>query len=169
MKNIVLTGFMGSGKSAVGAELARLTGFSLLEVDDEIERTAGMSISEIFGRFGEERFRDMEAAEIRKLAGTTDTVISTGGGVVMREDNMAVLRRDGVVVYLRAEPATLLERTSRDSDRPLLRCDDPLGRINELLAQRKEQYEKADMIVDTDDKGPEGVAREILRRLGWKR
>ncbi len=169
MKNIVLTGFMGSGKTAVSAELARLTGFSRVEVDDEIERQAGMSISDIFERFGEERFRDMEAEQIRKLAGRGGTIISTGGGAVMREENMAVLRENGVLVYLRAEPRTLLRRTSGNSDRPLLNCPDPLARISELLELRKARYEMADIIVDTDEMVPGAVAGEILKRLRWKR
>jgi shikimate kinase len=168
-KNIVLTGFMGAGKTSVSAELARLTGFSRLEVDEEIERTAGMTITEIFEKYGEPRFREMESEEVRRAAHKKSAIISTGGGAVMREENMGPLRESGLVVYLRARPETVLERTSRNSDRPLLQVEDPLKKINELLGMRKPYYELADLIVDTDDKSPREIAEEILDRMGWKR
>lgn len=169
MKNIVLTGFMGAGKTSVSAELARLTGFARVEVDEEIERSAGMTIPEIFSKCGEPGFREMETAEIKKVAGRRSAIISTGGGAVMKEENMQALRENGVIVYLRAEPHTVFERTSGNSDRPLLQVEDPLKKINELLALRKPYYERADIIVDTDDKNPREVAEEILDRLEWKR
>ncbi len=169
MKNIVLTGFMGAGKTSVSAELARLTGFACVEVDEEIERSAGMSIPEIFLKFGEPRFREMETEEIKRAASKRGAVISTGGGAVMKEENMEALRAGGVVVYLRTEPRTVLERTSGNSDRPLLQVADPMKKIEELLAKRKPYYERADIIVDTDGKNPREVAEEILDRLGWKR
>ena len=169
MRNIVLTGFMGAGKTSVSAELSRLTGLSRVEVDEEIERSEGKSIPGIFSEMGEPAFRDMETREIRRAALKNGAVISTGGGAVMREENMAALREGGVVVYLRAEPRTILERTSRNSDRPLLQVEDPLKRINELLALRRPYYERADLIVDTDGKNPREIAEEILDRLRWKR
>jgi shikimate kinase len=169
VNNIVLTGFMGAGKTSVSAELSRLTGFSRVEVDEEIERSAGKSIPEIFSEMGEPAFRDMETQEIRRAARRNGAVISTGGGAVMRDENMEALREGGAVVYLRAEPRTILERTSGNSDRPLLQVEDPLGRINELLALRKPYYERADVIVDTDGKNPREIAEEILDRLRWKR
>ncbi len=169
MKNIVLTGFMGAGKTSVSAELARLTGFARVEVDEEIERAAGMTITEIFEKFGEPRFREMETAEIKKAASGKGAIISTGGGAVMREENTDAMRANGVIVYLRAGPATVLERTSRNSDRPLLKVEDPLEKINELLAMRRPYYERADIIVDTDLATPREVAKEILEKLQWER
>jgi shikimate kinase len=168
-KNIVLTGFMGAGKTAVSAELARLTGFARVEVDEEIERTAGMTISEIFATRGEPAFREMETAEVRRAAERKGAIISTGGGAVMNEQNMRPLRASGVVVYLRARPETVLERTSGNSDRPLLQVEDPMGKINELLDLRGPYYERAEVIVDTDDKSPREIAEEILDRVGWNR
>jgi shikimate kinase len=165
MKNIVLTGFMGTGKTAVSRELARLTGFAQVDVDSEVEKAAGMTISEIFARFGEPRFRDMETEEVKKAAAGRNVIISTGGGVVMRQDNMDALRTTGVVVCLRATPETILKRTGKDSSRPLLQVEDPLGKINELLALRRPYYEKADIMVDTDGKSPPEVAEEILDRM----
>jgi len=167
--NIVLTGFMGAGKTAVAEELAHLTGFTRVEVDEEIERSAGMKISEIFDRHGEPRFREMETAEVARAAQKTGAIISTGGGAVMREENMEPLRATGVVVYLRARPETVLKRTSGNADRPLLQVDDPMAKIRELLELRGPYYERAEVIVDTDDKSPRQVAEEILDRVGWKR
>jgi shikimate kinase len=100
-KNIVLTGFMGAGKTSVSAELARLTGFARMEVDEEIERAAGMTITEIFEKFGEPRFREMETEEIKKAASRKGAIISTGGGAVMREENTDAMRANGVIVRYR--------------------------------------------------------------------
>jgi shikimate kinase len=168
MKNIVLTGFMGTGKTTVSAELARLTGFARVEVDEEIEKEAGMPISEIFATMGEPRFRDMETGMVRKVAGRKNTVISTGGGVVMREENMRALRSNGVIVCLTASPEAILERTSHNSDRPLLQVEDPIKKINDLLSLRNPHYEKADLMIDTGGKSPLEVAEEILRSIGWR-
>ncbi|MHC4359152.1 MAG: shikimate kinase [Planctomycetota bacterium] len=164
MKNIVLAGFMGTGKTAVSAELARLTGFKGVDVDAEIEKSAGMSIPDIFEKFGESRFRDMETEEIKKVSKGKNLVISLGGGAVMREENMHALRESGVIVCLTAAPETILQRTGNDSNsnRPLLQVEDPLKKINELLALRKPYYERADVLVKTDSKSPLEVAEEIL-------
>ena len=171
MRNIVLTGFMGTGKSAVAAELARLTGMKHIDIDHEIERAAGMSIAEIFESVGEPRFRDIEAETIRRIARETrGAVISTGGGAVMRDDNLdALLERDGVIVCLTASAETVYNRTCKSTHRPLLRSADPLARIKELLALRMPRYELADTMVDTDGLSPREVAEEILRRIKWTR
>jgi shikimate kinase len=168
MKNIVLTGFMGTGKTTVSAELARLTGYACIEVDEEIEKRAGMPISEIFEREGEPRFREMETEMVREVSERKNTVISTGGGVVMREENMRALRSGGVVVCLTASPDAILERTGHNSDRPLLQVEDPMKKIMDLLEQRQPYYDKCDLMVDTEGKGPLEVAEEILRGIGWK-
>jgi shikimate kinase len=168
MKNIVLAGFMGTGKSTVSAELSRLTGFQAVEVDEEIEKSAGMSIPEIFSRFGEERFRQLEADEIRKVSREGGRIISTGGGAMMRADNLAALKETGIIVCLTASPATIWGRTGRDSDRPLLQVENPLARIEELQAERRKYYEQAHVTIDTEDKTPREVAREILEAIGWK-
>jgi shikimate kinase len=167
MKNIVLTGFMGTGKTAVSAELARLTGFAQVDLDSEIEKSAGITITEIFAGMGEPRFRDMETGEILKVSTRKDVIISPGGGAVMREENMRALRENGIIVCLSATPETILKRTSVNEDRPLLRVEDPLKKIKELLALRKPYYEKADITVDTEGKTPLEVAEEILESTGW--
>ncbi len=167
-RNIVLTGFMGTGKSAVAAELARLARLRSVEVDEEIERTAGMSIREIFAEYDESRFRELETREIQRIAALSGQVISTGGGAVMKEENMEALSASGVIVCLSARPETILKRTARNSDRPLLNVPDPMKKINELLSLRKPYYEKADFTVDTEGKTPLEIAEEILELTGWK-
>ena len=162
MKNIVLAGFMGTGKTAVSTELARLTGYNNVDVDEEIEKTAGMSIPDIFEKFGEKHFRDLETEEIKKVCKGRNLIISLGGGAVMRDENMQALREGGIIVCLVAEPETILQRTGNDTNRPLLQVEDPLKKINELLTLRKPYYERADEMVQTDSKSPLEVAEEIL-------
>ena len=162
MKNIVLAGFMGTGKTAVSTELARLTGYNNVDIDEEIEKTAGMSIPDIFEKFGEKHFRDLETEEIKKVCKGRNLIISLGGGAVMRDENMQALREGGIIVCLVAEPETILQRTGNDTNRPLLQVEDPLKKINELLTLRKPYYERADEMVQTDSKSPLEVAEEIL-------
>ncbi len=169
MKNIVLTGFMGTGKTEVGRELARIVGWKIIDVDDEIVKTQDMSINEIFSRFGEPAFRDMETEMIRNVSQNRNVIVSTGGGAVMRQENMDILREKGVIVCLAATPETILRRTSSNSERPLLRVEDPLRRIRELLESRRPFYRKADVTIDTEGKTPLLIAEEILEKMGWKR
>jgi shikimate kinase len=165
MKNIVLTGFMGTGKTAVSRELARLTGFNQVDVDAEIEKTAGMTITEIFAQFGEPYFRDLETAEIKKVSQGRNLIISTGGGAVLRQENMDALRANGVIICLTATPETIFERTKDNNERPLLQVEDPIKKIKELLSFRKPYYEKADIMIDTEGKTPHEIAEEILARI----
>jgi shikimate kinase len=166
--NIVLTGFMGTGKTEVGRELSRKLGWRLIDLDEEIEKVQASSIQEIFSRFGEPFFRDLETKQIRKFAVEEHVIISTGGGAVIRQENLDILSQKGLVVNLSATPETILQRTGPDDNRPLLRVEDRLKRIRELLDFRKPFYEKADMVVDTESKTPREVADEILDRIGWK-
>lgn len=168
MKNIVLTGFMGVGKTEVGRELSTILGWKLIDVDDEIVKSKKMSINEIFSRFGEPAFRDMETEMIKKVSRKKNVIISTGGGAVLRQENMEFLKTGGVVVCLTARPETILKRTSRNRERPLLQVEDPLQRIHDLLESRGPFYEKADIMIDTEGKSPFGIAGEILERMGWK-
>jgi len=169
MKNIVLTGFMGTGKTEVGRELSNILRWRLIDVDDEIVRARGMAIKDIFSSLGEEAFRDMETEMIREVSKNRNVIISTGGGAVLRQENMDILRGCGIVVCLTATPETILKRTSNNDERPLLKVDDPLKRIRELLEFRRPYYEKADVMVDTESKTPHQIAEEILERIGWKR
>jgi shikimate kinase len=167
MKNIVLTGFMGTGKTTVAKILSQKLGFVLVDVDSEIEKEQNTTITDIFRRLGEAAFRDMESAMIKKLSSLKKTVLSTGGGAVLRDENMRALRENGVIVCLMASPETILGRTRTSEHRPLLQVDNPLQKIRQLYDSRKPYYEKADIIIKTDDIGPFEVAEEILKAIGY--
>jgi shikimate kinase len=157
----VLTGFMGTGKSSVARELSRLTGRPVVDVDAEIEKTHGR-ISDIFKDQGEPRFRDLETEALGRIASRKNIIISTGGGCVLKKENMEILRRSGIIFCLKAAPETILRRTRSTDDRPLLRAPDPLAKIKEMLSAREPFYNKADYSVDTESKNPEEIAREIM-------
>ncbi len=169
MKNIILTGFMGTGKTAVGKELSRLLNMRLVDVDSEIEESRKMKITDIFKNFGEPFFRDIETEMIRRLADAQNTVISTGGGAVLREENMEALRASGVVFCLYADAETIIARTGDSNDRPLLAVEDPMAKIKELLRVRMPFYEKAGIMIDTNGKTPLEVAEEIADIIRCKR
>ncbi|TAN42895.1 MAG: shikimate kinase [Nitrospirae bacterium] len=161
MKNIVLTGFMGTGKTEVGRELARMLSMKLIDIDAEIELARGMKINDIFRDLGEPAFRDIETEMIRAITKGRNLIISAGGGAVLREENMQALRENGIVFCLTAGPDTILQRTSQHDDRPLLKVDDPRKRIKELLELRRPFYEKAGIMIDTEEKNPFEIAGEI--------
>jgi shikimate kinase len=164
MKNIVLTGFMGTGKTEVGKILSQRLGYAIIDADSEIEKETGMTITEIFKRYGESRFREIEASVIKRLSGLKNIIISTGGGAVLREENVINLRKNGLIICLTASPETILKRTSNNSSRPLLQVEDPLQKIKELLEYRRPYYEKADIMIDTENKNPLEVAEEIIQK-----
>ena len=169
-KNIILTGFMGTGKSAVGRILARRLKRRLLDTDTLVELLTGMPIPVIFERFGESYFRDRESEVIAGLerhpAGTL--VVATGGGVVLREANMASLEKHGLIVLLTASVDAILQRTAKSDDRPLLRAPDARERVTTLLQQREPFYRRHHLAVDTTGKSPAAVADQIMARLGMK-
>ncbi len=169
-RNIALTGFMGTGKSVVARTLGRLTGYNVVDVDTFVERESGMNIKDIFESKGEQAFRDMESAAIERISRGRGQVISTGGGAVLRAGNMEALRLGGgVVVNLRATAEAVYERTRHTGHRPLLQVDDPLARIREMIAEREEYYENADIVIDTGELSVMQVAEEILEIIRWKR
>ena len=165
MRNIVLTGFMGTGKTEVGRELVKLRGLKLIDLDSEIEQSEKMTISEIFKRFGEQKFRELESEMVEKISREQNVVISTGGGTVLRQQNMEALKNTGTVVCLTASPETILERTGSSDDRPLLLVDNPLEKIRELLQFRMPFYAKAHLMIDTEDKTPLRIAEEIIEKI----
>jgi shikimate kinase len=165
MKNIVITGFMGTGKTAVGRELARILEMKLIDVDTEIEDSRDMTINEIFKEFGEPVFREIETAMIKKVSRNKQAIISTGGGAVLKQENIETLRETGIIVCLMASPETILRRTSITNDRPLLHVEDPLKKIRELLDFRKPYYEKADIVISTEGKTPLQIAEEIMEKV----
>jgi shikimate kinase len=165
MKNIVLTGFMGTGKTAVGRELARLLDMKLIDVDTEIEGSRDMAINEIFREFGEPVFREIETDMIKKVSRNRQVIISTGGGAVLKQENMETLRETGIIICLMASPETILRRTGSTNDRPLLHVENPLEKIRELMDFRKPYYEKADIVITTEGKTPLQIAEEIAKKV----
>ena len=164
--NLFLIGPMGAGKTTIGRQLAQLLHKTFIDADHEIEKRTGVSIPTIFDIEGEEGFRHRETTVIDDLSRERDIVLATGGGAVLRAENRELLRARGTVVYLRADLETLFERTRRDRNRPLLQTDDPRGKIQELLEAREPLYlETADIVVDTGQRPPSSVARDIVLRL----
>lgn len=169
MKNIILTGFMGTGKTEVGRELSNMLGWKLIDVDDEIVKSKKMSINNLFSQLGEPVFRDIEADMIRSVAANKKTIISTGGGAVLRQENMDFLRKNGIIVCLTASPEIILERTGNSDERPLLRAENPLEKIRELLDFRKPFYEMADIVIETGNRTPRQIAGDIIERIKWQK
>ncbi len=163
MKNIVIVGFMGTGKTAVSRVLADVLNMRLVSTDDMIEERENMAINEIFTEKGEPYFRKAESEVIGEVSRLEDAVIDAGGGVVLNAENVNALKKNGLVFCLNATPYEILERTSRYQHRPLLKVADPLGKIKDLLEKRKEYYESADFQIDTSRKGIQGVADEIIQ------
>ncbi len=164
--NIVLTGFMGTGKSGIGKRLAKRLGMSYLDTDELIEEREKDSVPAIFKKKGEEYFRRLETKVVKEVALLDNFVISTGGGVVLREGNIRLLKKNAFIVCLFASPEVILKRTKGDDNRPLLGVNNQKKRIEELLALRKPYYEKADSTVDTSALDSEGVVEEIIEFLG---
>ena len=164
--NIILVGFMGTGKSAVGRLLARRLGLDFVDMDAVIEQRQGRRISAIFAGEGEPFFRQLERDLVRELAARSGLVIAPGGGIVLNPDNVADFARTGTVVCLKASPETILERVGGDPNRPLLQGGDKLQKIRDLLARRQALYDAIPHFVETDGLSPERVAdcvQEICR------
>jgi shikimate kinase len=162
-KNIILTGFMGTGKTAVGKRLAQLLDYEFVDTDRLIEERDGRSIPQIFAQSGEAAFRALEREVACELAVGRTAVISTGGGMMMDNDNAAVFLESGLVFCLTAEVDTILKRLSLvgAGKRPLLAGPDPRGRIETLLAERKAKYGRFRQVT-TDSKSIDGVALDLL-------
>lgn len=166
MRSIFLIGPMGSGKSTIGRHLAELLKMDFVDADHEIERRTGASIPLIFEIEGEAGFRKRETAVIDELTRKENIVLATGGGAVIAEANRRALHSRGTVVYLQAPLDTLLERTRKDRNRPLLQTENPRARLEALLREREPLYrQEADIVVDTDRRTPTSVAREIVTKL----
>lgn len=164
--NIVLIGFMGSGKTTISEYLHRLYGMEIIEMDQMIAQREGMSISNIFETRGEEYFRNLETALLIEMQERTNVVISCGGGVPLRERNVVEMKKNGRVVLLTASPETILERVKNNHDRPLLENNKNTAFIAELMEKRWEKYQAAaDIIVSTDGKTVAEICRELIRRL----
>jgi shikimate kinase len=168
--NLMLIGFMGSGKSSVGRLLATNLGFRFVDTDALVIRASGMPIADLFAQQGEAAFRDYEADALASLLGHSSLVVATGGGIVIREGNRALLHRLGLVVGLTATVEVIFDRVSRNNKRPLLQTPNPHGTIADLLAERSPIYSAtADLLIDTTARTHAQVAEAILseaRRRG---
>ena len=162
---IILTGFMGTGKSVVGRRLAERLGLSFLDLDDLIEEEAGVSIPEIFAAEGEPGFRRREREQIARVANCGNCVMATGGGALLDPENIRTLRTGAVLVCLQAAPEVILKRINPESHRPLLQVPDRMVRIRELLDQRASAYAQADLSVETSDSSVEEIVDRIVGHL----
>ena len=164
--NIVLIGFMGTGKTVVGQVLATRLHRKLIEVDAIIAKMAGKPIPDIFRDNGEIYFRELEIKAIKKAAAGEKRVIACGGGIVMNTINIDRLRATGIIVYLSASPEIILKRTKDDNNRPLLDVKQPAERVRELMKFRKPFYDRAaDLTINTSKLSIETVADKIIDRL----
>lgn len=166
MKNIVLLGFMGTGKSAVGRRLATAFRYQFIDTDEVIEEKTHKRITEIFSEQGEEAFRRLESEVVIGLAERTGCVISTGGGIVLDSKNLDLLQKNGILVLLRCRPEVIFKRVQkRAGQRPLLQKADPLSEIKRLLAEREPFYRRADITLDTSDMNLDDVVQQIKRKV----
>lgn len=157
---------MGTGKSRVGKVLEERTGFRRFDTDEIISSTLKMPIEKIFSIHGEEHFRELETETLRSLSAEERAIIVTGGGIVLRSENVDLLKQLGAVVWLDADEATLRTRIHHLSDRPLLRTANPEATLSELLQTRESLYRNAaDLRVDISQKNPEQIAQLILKNI----
>lgn len=169
-RNVYLIGPMGSGKTAVGRQLAKLLRLTFHDSDAEVERRTGVDIPYIFEREGEAGFREREREVIDALTQLDGVVVATGGGAILHPDNRAHLASRGHVVYLKTSVEQQLERTKHGRQRPLLYTEDPARRLRELMEQRAPLYESIAVItVETDGRHVRAVAEEIAQRLSGRR
>ena len=170
VRNIILVGFMGSGKSSVGRALSRRCGWPRVDADEAIVSAAGKPIADIFRDSGEDAFRDLERSVMKDLCGENGRIISGGGGSFIDEENRRVMLDCGTVFYLSARAETIHRRVTRGNPsapvRPLLAGGEPLERIKELLAQRAPAYSQAHHTIETDQRTPGQVAETILKICG---
>lgn len=170
MKNIFLIGYMGTGKSTIALHLSQNHGLKLLEMDQMIVEQEGMSITDIFAQKGETYFRDVETNLLVKIQSCDNQVVSCGGGVVLRSQNVIEMQRSGYIVLLTAKPETIFERVKNDDSRPLLKGNKTVEFIRDMMEKRREKYENAsDIIIHTDNKKINEICDEILVQIkGWE-
>jgi shikimate kinase len=163
IRNVVLIGSMGCGKSSVGREIARRSGLSFVDTDQLIRQKFEKSVPEIFALFGEQVFRDEEHSALSSLQTSQHIVLATGGGIVVRTDNHALLKRLGIIVWLVADEEIVWERVSRNRLRPLLQTEDPRRKMQELIEVRRPLYSAlADLTIDSSRASHAQVARKVL-------
>ncbi len=169
-EHIFLIGFMGCGKSTNARYLSKITGAKQMEMDQEIVKDQGMAITDIFAKFGEACFRDLETNLIRSMKEKAPMVVSCGGGAVLREENVALMKECGKIVLLTADPKTIYDRVKDSNDRPVLNGNMNVEYISELMEKRRPRYEAAaDLVVSTDMKNVREICEEILDKCNFIR
>lgn len=164
--NIILIGFMGTGKTSVGKHLSQKLGLEYVDTDEMIEKETAMTIGGIFEQQGEAHFRKIERDLVKRLSRETNKIILCGGGVVLNKDNIRNLKKGGKTILLEAEPEEIHRRIKKDQSRPLLKGNMNLKTIKEMLAQRQETYlASGDIVVKTTDKTLEEISDEIIMKL----
>ena len=162
MKHIFLIGFMGCGKSTIARKLSSQLGLPQVEMDEQIVKEQGMPITEIFEKYGEAHFRDIETDLLKRICEQEGAIVSCGGGAVLREENITMMKSAGCIVLLTAKPETILERVKHNHDRPVLNGHMNEDYIAELMENRRACYEEAaDFVVATDGKSIEQICDEI--------
>ncbi|MDR1941745.1 MAG: shikimate kinase [Endomicrobium sp.] len=161
--NLVFTGFMGSGKSVVGRAVAAKLGRKFYDTDILVETSAALCINEIFEKYGEQVFRQMESRAIERVSAEKSAVISCGGGAVLNLKNVENLKKNSIMIRLYAKAETIFERIKNDASRPLLKRADPLKEIKRLLNEREEFYARCDFSFDTSFLNAQAVADSILK------
>lgn len=165
--NVILTGFMGTGKTSLGKLLATKLGRPFVDIDKKIESEQKISIPKIFEQFGEEYFRELEKSAVKELSERRGLVIATGGGTIKDEENLRLLKSSGVLICLTTEPEEIFNRTARRGERPVLDGggNQRLETIKRLLAERKQFYDRADYQVDTTEWSPLQIIDDICKYL----
>lgn len=169
MKNIILVGFMGSGKTTIAMKLSHRLKMSYVSTDDIIEKREKATINEIFTKKGEDYFRDVEGDCLRQACAMDNAIIDTGGGVVLRDENWINMKEGGITLCLTADVETIIARTKKYKHRPLLNVEDPKQKIRSLLAKRAPFYAKADYCIDTGKLTVNQVVEKIVDLVGNKR
>lgn len=165
-RSIFLIGFMGAGKSTIARALQRKLGFPLIEMDERIVKEQGMSINDIFAQYGEDHFRDIESQLIVDIGKEEPSIVSCGGGVVVRPQNTQNMKEIGRIVFLKATPETIYERVKNSTDRPILNGHMNVEYIAELMEKRRALYEAAaDITIQTDGKTREQICEEIIGKM----
>ena len=164
-KNIVLIGFMGAGKSSVAQWLAEQLGWPVVSTDELIVQLEKRPINEIFANSGEPYFRQVEKKIVQEVSLRQEAILDCGGGVVLDKDNVANLKKSGILFYLKASPAEIFRRVQPQTHRPLLNTPHPQEKIKELLEKRAAFYAEADHTIDTTGKSVEQVGQAILAVL----
>tara|TARA_B100001142_G_C14011666_1_gene530673 strand:- start:60 stop:614 length:555 start_codon:yes stop_codon:yes gene_type:complete len=164
-KIIVLIGLMGAGKTSVGRKLANLINMDFVDVDEEISKAAGCSVEDIFNKYGEDAFRDVEERVMARLLNEKTRVLATGGGAIMNPRTRKLVKACSISVWLNADIEVLVQRTNKRGDRPLLKNKDHGNILKKLLKERGPVYAEADICIDSSEDGPDVTAKNIMLAL----